>query len=267
MCMRSYRIFSSLVSFFAPIFHSLFDAIFLLVYCERASTYKWFRLNGNCFDIIDQFFTLAFPFSIPFQCSFHPFLRRLLAILASQPWSVFSDSNRTLGGFSVWKFPVSHYISNIHIEMHTTAHISKLMPILSLKAFPSTQQNVDSIPTNITTTKSSTMNWHLYFAYNFFSPFFSHFFFFIRDYFPAQMRPSSSNVCDYFFPCCTRHKCFAAATRCRHCAFRTPEISVLQSEFNTSIKLNWIEAIKFNLKLAYPDAIAAMCMHLMETSD
>lgn len=32
------------------------------VYVERASTYKWFRLNGNCFDIMDQFFTLAFPF-------------------------------------------------------------------------------------------------------------------------------------------------------------------------------------------------------------
>lgn len=34
----------------------------LMVYVERESTYKWFRLNGNCFDIMDQFFTLAFPF-------------------------------------------------------------------------------------------------------------------------------------------------------------------------------------------------------------
>lgn len=72
ICVCVHTKFFFLFSFFAPTFHSLFDAIFLLVYCERASTYKWFRLNGNCFDIIDQFFTLAFPFWISFLFSFTP---------------------------------------------------------------------------------------------------------------------------------------------------------------------------------------------------
>lgn len=80
----------------------------MCVCCERESTYKWFRLNGNCFDIIDQFFTLAFSV---FGC----FLCHHIESILRMTW--FSDSNRALCGFSMWKIPFFSFFP-LHLQKY-----------------------------------------------------------------------------------------------------------------------------------------------------
>lgn len=127
---------------------------------ERASTYKWFRLNGNCFDIIDQFFTLAFPFLF--------FLVRMF-FLAAIPKAYCKRRGLVIRIAHSADFLCENF--GLFFRITFIKYMCYMLPSRdSCRHFswkPIHSKNyVDSIKTDITTTKSGTMNWYYIFIFS-----------------------------------------------------------------------------------------------------